>query len=94
MHRKHAYLQSIICLVANEYSFLSDHAYNEIAGLTQTYNRDISKAKWNGMMDMKPRQLPVFQYPTLPEKVTPQQGASALVWIEGDSIPLQSKHEA
>ena len=80
--------------VANEYSFLSDYAYNEIAGLTQTYNRDIAKAKWNGMMDMKPRQLPVFQYPALPGKVSIQDNASALVWMEGDSIPLQSKQDA
>ncbi|WP_321517274.1 glycosyl hydrolase 115 family protein [uncultured Bacteroides sp.] len=100
MNQKHLYAQKARLfakynlLVANEYSFLSDHAYNEIVGLTQTYNHDIQKAKWNGMMDMKPRQLPVFQYPSLPEKVTPQQEASALVWIEGDSIPLQSKHEA
>jgi hypothetical protein len=95
MNQKHLYAQKARLLArynllaANEYSFLSDYAYNEIAGLTQTYNRDIAKAKWNGMMDMKPRQLPVFQYPSLPEKVTSQQGASALVWIEGDSIPLE-----
>ncbi|WP_321423718.1 glycosyl hydrolase 115 family protein [uncultured Bacteroides sp.] len=100
MNQKHLYAQKARLLArykllaANEYSYLSDHAYNEIAGLTQTYNHDIQKAKWNGMMDMKPRQLPVFQYPTLPEKVASQQGASALVWIEGDSIPLQSKSKA
>ncbi|WP_321423756.1 glycosyl hydrolase 115 family protein [uncultured Bacteroides sp.] len=100
MNQKHLYAQKARLLArynllaANEYSFLSGHAYNEIAGLTQTYNHDIQKAKWNGMMDMKPRQLSVFQYPALPEKVTPQQGASALVWIEGDSIPMQSKSKA
>ncbi len=97
MNLKHLYAQKARLLArynllaANEYSFLSNHAYNEIAGLTQTYNHDIQKAKWNGMIDMKPRQLPVFQYPALPGQVSPQVNASALVWIEGDSIPLQSK---
>ncbi len=81
-------------LVANEYSLLSNHAYNEITELTQIYNHDIQNAKWDGIMDMKPRQLPVFQPPLLPEKVIPQSAASALVWIEGDSIPLQENRSA
>ena len=95
MNQKHLYAQKARLfarynlLAANEYSFLSKNAYNEIAGLTQTYNHDIQNAKWNGMMDMKPRQLPVYQAPALPEKVTPQSAAPALVWVEGDSIPLQ-----
>ncbi len=97
MNQKHLYAQKARLfarynlLAANEYSFLSKNAYNEIAGLTQTYNHDIQNAKWNGMMDMKPRQLPVYQAPALPEKVTPQSAAPALVWIEADSIPLQAE---
>ena len=39
----------------------ADAAYDSIAALTQTYNMGIDgKGKWQGMMDMAPRKLPVF----------------------------------
>lgn len=41
-------------------------AYNEIAALDYAYNKDMLGGKWDLMMDMKPRDLPVFQPPALP----------------------------
>lgn len=76
-------------LAANEYANLSTKAFNEIAQMAQTYNTDIQDAKWNRMIDMKPRNLPVFQPSVLPDKILSQSSAPALVWIEGDSIPLE-----
>lgn len=38
-------------------------AYNEIVKLTDRYNKQISNGKWNLIMDMKPRNLPVFEPP-------------------------------
>ena len=39
------------------------NAYNEIVKLTECYNKKISNGKWNLIMDMKPRRLPVFESP-------------------------------
>lgn len=38
-------------------------AYETIKRLTQTYNREISDGKWNGMMSMNPRNRSVFRKP-------------------------------
>lgn len=38
-------------------------AYHEIEGLTQRYNKQIAGGKWDGLMDMHPHGLPVFQAP-------------------------------
>lgn len=48
------------------YARLATNAYNEIAALDYTYNKDMLNGKWDLMMDMKPRDLPVFQQPALP----------------------------
>lgn len=53
--------------LAAYYARLSIGAYNEIAALDYTYNKDMLRGKWELMMDMKPRDLPVFQKPVLPE---------------------------
>ncbi|MFV0483292.1 MAG: glycosyl hydrolase 115 family protein [Bacteroidales bacterium] len=53
--------------LAAYYADLATDAYNEIAALSYTYNKDMLNGKWNLMMDMKPRDLPVFQEPVLPE---------------------------
>ena len=40
---------------------LSDMAYDSIVALTRRYNEGIANGgKWNGMMDYRPRRLPVF----------------------------------
>jgi hypothetical protein len=43
----------------------SMHAYREIQALTNQYNA-LSGGKWKGLMNMMPRDLPVFNPPTLP----------------------------
>jgi len=40
-------------------------AYDEIKKLTDRYNHDLANGKWNGLMDMQPRNLPVFAAPSL-----------------------------
>ena len=41
---------------------LSDFAFDSIASLTRIYNKGFSNnGKWNGIMDMQPRKLPVFE---------------------------------
>ncbi|MFI1743298.1 glycosyl hydrolase 115 family protein [Thalassobellus sediminis] len=49
---------------ALNYARLSHKSYNEITSLTKGYNQ-LSEGKWNGMMDMKPRRLPVFDDPEI-----------------------------
>lgn len=76
--------------VADEYSKLSNSAYYEIASLTYTYNKDIAKGKWDGMMDYKPRDLPVFQKPILPkERVTGEKDDNLLIWVENSNLPIK-----
>jgi len=53
--------------LAGYYACLATDAYNEIAALDYTYNKDMLNGKWELMMDMKPRDLPVFQEPVLPQ---------------------------
>lgn len=76
--------------VANEYSQWSKNAYNNIAALTYTYNRDISKMKWDGMMDMKPRKLAVFEQASLPEKISSDNSDKVAVWFENEDQPALS----
>jgi len=41
----------------------SQKAFDQITLLTKKYNHDISKGKWNKMMSMNPRGLPVYAMP-------------------------------
>jgi hypothetical protein len=43
-----------------KYELLSAEAYQKIKELTNFYNTKMSNGKWNNMMSMKPRNLPVF----------------------------------
>lgn len=49
---------------AYQYKDLANQSYQNIVALTKQYN-SISNGKWNGMMDMKPRRLPVFDNPEI-----------------------------
>ena len=44
----------------------SQKAYQEVRQLTGYYNEDMTQGKWAGVMNMQPRNLPVFGAPTLP----------------------------
>lgn len=43
-----------------QYELLATEAYNQIKELTDFYNTKLSNGKWNHMMSMQPRNLPVF----------------------------------
>ncbi|KJD34829.1 hypothetical protein PK35_02870 [Tamlana nanhaiensis] len=49
---------------ALQYKMLSHQAYENIVSLTEKYN-SLSNGKWKGMMDMKPRNLPVYDIPEI-----------------------------
>lgn len=69
--------------LAGCYARMATEAYNEIAALDYAYNKDMLGGKWDLMMDMKPRDLPVFQPPALP--------AIPAAYLEPDvSPPLQA----
>jgi hypothetical protein len=58
---------------ALESAVRSWNAYQEIVDLTQYYNKEMADGKWDGNMDMAPRELYVFQEPTLPGKLTQEE---------------------
>ncbi len=49
------------------YAQMARQAYDSIVKETEFYNTQLAGGKWNGMMSMKPRNLPVYQEPVLPE---------------------------
>lgn len=64
--------------LANYYAQCATDAYEEIALLDYIYNKDMSDGKWELMMDMKPRDLPVFQRPVFPELPVASYGHTQL----------------
>lgn len=58
---------------ALEAAVRSVKAYQEIQSLTEFYNKKMAHGKWDGLMDMAPRGLPVFQAPSLPDQVTAEE---------------------
>lgn len=53
-------------IAAYNYAKLSMAVYDSIISATKYFNEKLSNGKWNGMMSMKPRNLPVFLEPELP----------------------------
>jgi hypothetical protein len=76
--------------VAEEYAHKAIEAYNEITALDYTYNKDMLNGKWELMMDMKPRDLPVFQQPVLPAFSDNYLGVETdvAIWIENQTEPM------
>jgi hypothetical protein len=54
-------------LSAKEYAAISKAAYDSIVKETEYYNNTLSGGKWKNIMSMKPRDLPVFKEPVIPE---------------------------
>ena len=54
-------------LSAADYAVLSKAVYDSIIKETDYYNTVLAGGKWNNMMSMKPRNLPVYQAPVLPQ---------------------------
>jgi hypothetical protein len=52
-------------LSAQQYYKLANSSHDEIVKETQYFNETLAKGKWNGMMSMRPRDLPVFSPPKL-----------------------------
>lgn len=48
-------------------------AYREIQQLTAYYNDKLAGGKWKGLMNMAPRNLPVFAEPNLPDRLSEQE---------------------
>ncbi|WP_134089162.1 glycosyl hydrolase 115 family protein [Olivibacter sp. XZL3] len=71
---------------AMEYKQKSIQAYNEVTALDRTYNKDLLDGKWQNMMDMKPRNLPVFQLTGLPDIQT-ENIPGVKIWIENSEKP-------
>jgi hypothetical protein len=51
---------------AVDYAGLSKQAYEDIKKETEYYNTQLAGGKWNQMMSMEPRSLPVYKEPVLP----------------------------
>jgi hypothetical protein len=52
---------------AADYALWAQQAYEEIEKETAYFNTQLAGGKWQGIMSMKPRNLPVFQAPIAPE---------------------------
>lgn len=79
-------------LNAKDFALKSENAFNEIKAITQEYNQ-IGNGKWNFIMDMSPRKLPVFDKVNI-EILLQTDGvdsAGILVENETDSSPNESK---
>ncbi|WP_324671203.1 glycosyl hydrolase 115 family protein [Hymenobacter sp. GOD-10R] len=50
---------------ACDYATLAQQAYAQIEQETEYFNQQLAGGKWQGMMSMKPRNLPVYQAPVL-----------------------------
>ncbi len=77
---------------AHDYALKSKNAFNEINVITQEYNQ-IANGKWNYIMDMSPRKLPVFEMPKIeiPLQVETFDSVGILVENETDSNDNESK---
>ena len=71
-------------LSAKNYQQKAFNAYDSIPQLTEQYNQVISEGKWNGMMSMKPRNLPVFHKPEFKDSIQ-NIDKTASFFIEGGS---------
>jgi len=71
-----------------EYSLKSQAAHDTIISITHYYNFKLSGAKWNHMMSMQPRDLPVFHAPEFQQvKAVASEGwnVSPEGWVTKDS---------
>ncbi|HEX8013983.1 MAG TPA: glycosyl hydrolase 115 family protein [Flavobacterium sp.] len=70
-----------------KYELLSAEAYQKIKELTVFYNTKMSNGKWDNMMSMKPRNLPVFDSIKAPAKeVTAKSSSKAVITINANDF--------
>lgn len=63
-------------------------AYHDIVALTISYNISIAGGKWENIMDMHPRDLPVFSAPVTPFLLSDQN-----VYEELSNMPMEAQGE-
>ncbi|WP_163397630.1 glycosyl hydrolase 115 family protein [Flavobacterium fluviatile] len=71
------------------YLNLSAKAYEKIKELTAYYNKTLSKGKWNQMMSMHPRNLPVFdsiKAPAVSQEVAAKPSSKPTITINANSF--------
>ncbi|WP_163407403.1 glycosyl hydrolase 115 family protein [Flavobacterium ajazii] len=71
------------------YMNLSANAYERIKELTAYYNNKISKGKWNQMMSMHPRNLPVFdsiKVPAISQEVAEKTDSQLVIRINANNF--------
>lgn len=76
---------------ANKYARLTKTAYQQLKKATNYYNEKLNNGKWQGIISMKPRQLPVFEMPELTQ-VIPQIKADYGIILENSQELLNSNH--
>lgn len=72
-----------------KYELLSADAYQKIQELTDFYNTKMSNGKWNNMMSMKPRNLPVFdsiKTPATSQEVTAKPSSKPVITINANNF--------
>ena len=80
------YYSSMDSVLFTKYAILSRDPYQQIEELTYQYNKVIAGGKWDKVMDMAPRNLPVFQEPdfrmndTRPVDVDENTFCNSFVW--------------
>lgn len=67
-----------------KYNSLSAEAYQKIKELTDFYNTKLSNGKWNQMMSMQPRNLPVF------DSIKKTEFSEAPIKAKGNKIVIQA----
>lgn len=63
---------------ANDYAKMAELAYDKIVKETGYYNIKLAGGKWQHMMSKKPRNLPVFQEPLIPQWEVPDDSSWGL----------------
>lgn len=76
----------------------SDAAFDEIAHLTNSYNQTIADGKWQHMMQMNPRRLPVFKRPDIrwekPIDKVEKTSNTSPIFIQASNYTATSSSEA
>ncbi len=75
---------------ANAFGTLSEEAYDRIVKETDYYNTALKNGKWNHIMTMAPRFLPVFAQPAT-SNVTNSEKASLGLALEGYQMEVNDK---
>ncbi|OQP52683.1 glycosyl hydrolase 115 family protein [Niastella populi] len=85
-------------LSAMDYAAMSKAAYDSIIKETEYYNNSLAGGKWKNIMSMRPRDLPVFKEPVMPEisidaadgwGIAPEGFVTKDSSLLGDAVKLQ-----